>query len=176
MTSVACPDALQSEAFISTVALFFIFASTPEQKVYMRLPSVWRILWDEYSEQSKEHTNAKDRDVLRELRDMIQESESSNHQTNCHRADDGDATIPTKNEPKSDMSGSFRAPIVPSSDGMKAIWTAKERTSSYQQMLPARLNLPIYGFKDDLLAAIADHQIVIVCGETGCGKSTQGNF
>src|SRR4051794_590820 len=33
--------------------------------------------------------------------------------------------------------------------------------------------LPISGRRDDLLAAIRDHQVVVVAGETGSGKTTQ---
>src|SRR3954469_23725241 len=33
--------------------------------------------------------------------------------------------------------------------------------------------LPISDRKEDILAAIRDHQVVIVAGETGSGKSTQ---
>src|SRR3954464_5138228 len=32
--------------------------------------------------------------------------------------------------------------------------------------------LPVSGRKDDILAAIRDHQVVIVAGETGSGKTT----
>lgn len=33
--------------------------------------------------------------------------------------------------------------------------------------------LPIHDRRDDIAAAIRDHQVVVVCGETGSGKSTQ---
>ena len=33
--------------------------------------------------------------------------------------------------------------------------------------------LPITGKREEILAAIRDHQVIIVCGETGSGKSTQ---
>src|SRR5580693_988591 len=33
--------------------------------------------------------------------------------------------------------------------------------------------LPVSGRRDDLLAAIRDHQVVVVAGETGSGKTTQ---
>ena len=33
--------------------------------------------------------------------------------------------------------------------------------------------LPLTERKDDILAAIRDHQVVIVAGETGSGKTTQ---
>ena len=33
--------------------------------------------------------------------------------------------------------------------------------------------LPVSARRDELMAAIRDHQVVIVCGETGSGKTTQ---
>jgi len=40
---------------------------------------------------------------------------------------------------------------------------------------PSRLDqsLPFYHHRDELAKAISDHQVVIVCGETGSGKTTQ---
>jgi ATP-dependent helicase HrpA len=34
-------------------------------------------------------------------------------------------------------------------------------------------DLPVVARKDDIAAAIRDHQVVIVAGETGSGKTTQ---
>jgi ATP-dependent helicase HrpA len=34
-------------------------------------------------------------------------------------------------------------------------------------------HLPVSGRREDLLAAIRDHQVVVVAGETGSGKTTQ---
>ncbi|CAK4664474.1 hypothetical protein AeMF1_005002 [Aphanomyces euteiches] len=34
-------------------------------------------------------------------------------------------------------------------------------------------SLPVYGHRDELLALSREHQVVIVAGDTGCGKSTQ---
>jgi len=34
-------------------------------------------------------------------------------------------------------------------------------------------SLPVYPFKEDLLAAIEQHQVLIIEGETGSGKTTQ---
>ena len=36
-----------------------------------------------------------------------------------------------------------------------------------------RRSLPIYPFREDLLEAIEEHQILIIEGETGSGKTTQ---
>ena len=34
-------------------------------------------------------------------------------------------------------------------------------------------SLPVSGRRDEIMAALAQHQVVIVCGETGSGKTTQ---
>jgi ATP-dependent RNA helicase DHX29 len=36
-----------------------------------------------------------------------------------------------------------------------------------------RTQLPMWAFKDQVVQAVDSNQVVIVCGETGCGKSTQ---
>ncbi|HSI45557.1 MAG TPA: ATP-dependent helicase, partial [Methylophilus sp.] len=58
-----------------------------------------------------------------------------------------------------------------------------QKVHASQQRLQARLvalpkpeypqELPVSGKKDDIAAAIQKHQVVIVCGETGSGKTTQ---
>ncbi|CAL4907996.1 unnamed protein product [Urochloa decumbens] len=42
-----------------------------------------------------------------------------------------------------------------------------------RELQDQRKTLPVYKFKDELLKAIAEHQIIVVVGETGSGKTTQ---
>lgn len=44
---------------------------------------------------------------------------------------------------------------------------------SARAMLSFREKLPAFKVKDDFLKAVASHQVVVVSGETGCGKTTQ---
>ncbi|XP_059076039.1 DExH-box ATP-dependent RNA helicase DExH1 isoform X2 [Cryptomeria japonica] len=46
-------------------------------------------------------------------------------------------------------------------------------TPSATEMQHLRERLPSYKMKDQLLTAVANNQVVIVSGETGCGKTTQ---
>ena len=34
-------------------------------------------------------------------------------------------------------------------------------------------SLPVSARRDEIMAAMAEHQVIIVCGETGSGKTTQ---
>jgi ATP-dependent helicase HrpA len=55
--------------------------------------------------------------------------------------------------------------------------SAEQRIALRRAAMPERIDypaeLPVSARRDDLLTAIRDHQVVIVAGETGSGKSTQ---
>ena len=36
-----------------------------------------------------------------------------------------------------------------------------------------RLDLPITGMEQEIMEAILQNDVVVLCGETGCGKTTQ---
>lgn len=49
-------------------------------------------------------------------------------------------------------------------------------TDQIQSNFPAlnyQKDLPIYQAREEVIAALQKHQVVIVCGETGSGKTTQ---
>lgn len=42
-----------------------------------------------------------------------------------------------------------------------------------QAILDTRRSLPIFGYREELLSAVREHQVLIIVGETGSGKTTQ---
>ncbi|KAJ8451442.1 hypothetical protein Cgig2_017833 [Carnegiea gigantea] len=45
--------------------------------------------------------------------------------------------------------------------------------SALEKLKEERKTLPIYPYRDELLKAVRDHQVLIIVGETGSGKTTQ---
>lgn len=45
--------------------------------------------------------------------------------------------------------------------------------TEHQKILEGRKKLPVYQYRDEFLAAVKDHQVLILVGETGSGKTTQ---
>ena len=45
--------------------------------------------------------------------------------------------------------------------------------TEHEKILAGRKKLPVYPYRDDFLAALKDHQILVLVGETGSGKTTQ---
>ncbi|KAK4362282.1 hypothetical protein RND71_017523 [Anisodus tanguticus] len=46
-------------------------------------------------------------------------------------------------------------------------------TSAFEKLQEDRKTLPMYPYREDLLQAINDHQVLVIVGETGSGKTTQ---
>ena len=169
---IAAVSVEQSESFISVAALFSISASLlKEEKVYLRLPSNWREIYREFLERRKTRLDAADRDAIKHYRSIIEdqiENEESDGVvlTNRFKARNQAAT-------SSSTSNSGYSTPVRHYDGLREQWFAKASTPSYQRMLVGRMNLPVFNFRDEILSTVDKNQVTIICGETGCGKSTQ---
>ncbi|KAI3506324.1 hypothetical protein L1887_28681 [Cichorium endivia] len=56
---------------------------------------------------------------------------------------------------------------------MRNMQRSWEESPEGKKMLQARMSLPAFKEKERLLQAIAQNQVIIISGETGCGKTTQ---
>ncbi|OTB14961.1 hypothetical protein K445DRAFT_61545 [Daldinia sp. EC12] len=174
MASIATPDSKQSEAYIATLALFVVFGSTKEEKVFMRLPAAWRELWSELAEEKKNQTDAADRTAIKELRALVREKHDQELEDGVllQGAFRGRASQRSTNEAGDDSNAERTANTV-ESEYYQRIWAEKSSTPRFQSMLQFRMQLPMWHFREQVLSAVEREQVVIICGETGCGKSTQ---
>ena len=49
----------------------------------------------------------------------------------------------------------------------------KEKFNKLKKLRESQANLPIAEFRNEILEKVAQNKVVIVAGDTGCGKSTQ---
>ena len=73
---------------------------------------------------------------------------------------------------KLDVSGLSEAKEGGSAKGLNP-FTQKPFSQKYYDILATRQKLPVYKFLDDLTNHLTDHQVIVVEGETGSGKTTQ---
>ncbi|KAG9574617.1 hypothetical protein KCV01_g18159, partial [Aureobasidium melanogenum] len=175
MIKIACPETLQSEGYVSTVALFLLFSNSPkEEKSALRLPPAFRDLWQELVNARQEKRDNADRETVKSLRELVK----------GQAEEDGDedviltAGFRNRNKGMSGVSTPVGDKIekitrVEESQALRDMWARKTSTPAYQEMLIARSNLPMFQFRDVALDAVEKNQVTILCGETGCGKSTQ---
>lgn len=137
MASISTPDTKQSESYISTAALFLIFgSSTKEDKVFLRLPAIWRDLWTELADRKKEKADEVDREILRTFRDMVREKRDQELEDGvliqgAFRNRGSARTNDSNLEQGVDKVGRF----ILSPEAYQRIWAEKSSSHSYQMML-----------------------------------------
>ncbi|KAJ6259766.1 ATP-dependent RNA helicase DHX29 [Drechslerella dactyloides] len=164
MLNISCPTKVQADFYLATIALYRLF---PEEKLYLRLNSVWRGFWQELMDEAKQENNVREKRLLKWLRstaeDIMQNALPEFDKERQDAIDDVGNSKKMFYEPLEFMT----------TQQLLNIYAAKLSNPMYHYMLQGRMSLPIWQYRDQLLQAINDHQITIVCGETGCGKSTQ---
>lgn len=171
MDKIATPTPQQAEGYVSTLAMFILFPqSSKEAKAYMRLPAAWRDLWTELASVRKTQEDSVDKKTVIWLKQLVQENQGSFEDDvvlsdNFRRRNEasGKPETPTK-MPRENLS---------SDEQVKQAWMDKSSTPSFHYMLQGRQNLPIWSFKEQILSTLDTHRALIICSETGSGKSTQ---
>ncbi|XP_046484972.1 probable ATP-dependent RNA helicase DHX34 [Neodiprion pinetum] len=49
----------------------------------------------------------------------------------------------------------------------------KEKFAKLKKLRESQANLPVYQYRDEIVEAVKNERVVIIAGDTGCGKSTQ---
>ncbi|EIT77434.1 P-loop containing nucleoside triphosphate hydrolase protein [Aspergillus flavus] len=173
MDTIATPTAQQAEAFVSTLALFILFPqNSKEGKAYMRLPAVWRELWAELASAKKLQEDEIDKKTIKHLKKLIRENQG-NFEDDVVLSDNFRRRNGTSSKPESPARPSNAREATGPESQLQRLWMEKSSTPSFNNMVQGRMNLPIWAFKNDILNTLDTHRALIVCSETGSGKSTQ---
>ncbi|KAG8981845.1 hypothetical protein FRB90_006966, partial [Tulasnella sp. 427] len=175
MTDISCPDLNQAEQYISLIALHSItfppqvgFVGSGSSPTYFRtLPPVFTELWNELETKRKEDDEAKNLETWAKLLDILELKVGALQEA-----------IKTKKEVEPDKeksTGSNRRRGGPSisPEQVKQAFQARVASHAYQEMLAKRNTLPIASYRQQIIEALEMSQVVVLSGETGCGKSTQ---
>jgi ATP-dependent RNA helicase DHX29 len=170
MNSFGTPTKEQAEGYIATYALFQL-CGKKEEKIYLRLPTLWRALWAELVEEARLETERKEREILRRLQALLDIGSNEYVVEELNTAEKKKKRV-TKDD--LDKSSEEVQDVNPSklersyqTDMIRESWEYKKNTPEYLHMLNGRKQLPMWAFKDEVLAAIDREQVVIICGETG---------
>lgn len=171
MDKIATPTPQQAEGYVSTLAMFILFPqSSKEGKAYMRLPVAWRDLWMELASVKKTQEDEADKKTVTWLKQLVQENQGTF---------EDDVVLSDNFRRRNEASGKPETPVkmprenLSSDEQVKQAWMEKSSTPSFHHMMQGRMNLPIWSFKEQILSTLDTHRALIICSETGSGKSTQ---
>lgn len=135
MKSVAASDSKQSESYIAMAALFHIFSgNSKEERVSLRLPSVWKDLWSEMVEAKKNYFDAQDRESVRSLRTLVRQRQDQELEDGVIAFRGRGAAKNASDATENGLSDRSRTNTA-SSDALRKIWTDKASTNRFQTMM-----------------------------------------
>ncbi|CAG5133906.1 unnamed protein product, partial [Candidula unifasciata] len=191
--SILCENIKEAEHLASTLALYHLCRGQP---VHQLLPPSFRNVWLEWAEEEKKETDdAKEKEnkprdqfisrLIKKLNiDSAANSTSTSSSTPNADGRDGDDDVEDDWENWTDKNEFQAASHSVSKDRR----TVKHRSApgvlqnvvqkchqnpEFQELLKSRQQLPVFQYRDKVLAAVRDHSVVVIAGETGSGKSTQ---
>ncbi|KAK5065094.1 hypothetical protein LTR84_000930 [Exophiala bonariae] len=171
MNDIAAVSKLQSEAYISTLAIFLVSTlGGKEQKATLRLPTVWRDLIKELSDVRVNLVNEEHKTTLRELRAAIKKAKDDVGQ-NRSKESQIDAEHVTKS---TNNKRHTHRPITSKLSSQQVLneWEARTSRPAFLQMLEIRRQLPVHSYKDVILDCVNNNAVSVICAETGAGKSS----
>lgn len=171
MSEIAAASKLQSEAYISSLAIFLMSTlGSKEQKAVVRLPTIWRDLVKELSDVRQNLANEEHKTTLRELRVAIKKAKDD-------LGPDGvvDSQTTTDQGPKAtDNKRQTHRSITTrlSSEQVLKEWMTRTARPAFEEMLEVRRQLPVHSYKDVILDCVNNNAVSVICAETGAGKSS----
>ncbi|KNZ63764.1 hypothetical protein VP01_1103g1 [Puccinia sorghi] len=177
MEDEACRDETQAYNYVATLALFHL-NSQGLSSMHRYLPATFRELWDELEEKHKKEDDQNYLDLVKSLLTIFRHRSSN---TSCLASDQALAaqrvkgSIPESPDEKHLLTTSH-ATLSGRTSGNVALmeeFAKRQRWHSYQVMLGYRTTLPIAVYRSQITTCVEQNQVILLCGETGCGKSTQ---
>jgi ATP-dependent RNA helicase DHX29 len=168
MEEVACADMTEAENYVSALALHDLAADGAIQAVNWRtMPPAYRELWEELDVARKERDDKSKREVWRGIQRLL-----------AAKTTGGDTPVaePVSKPVVSNLEGapSSSRPQTPAfSERLQTDFERRRGSPAYQTMLRYRSGLPIASFREEIISTLEKSQIMVLSGETGCGKSTQ---
>lgn len=163
MDDIACDDMQQAENYIAVVALHDLATKGDiGQVTWLGFPPDYRTLWEEQEDKWKEKEDARRRDVWKTI-------------TEIYDRKIGPSVKSEVSAPTAVTATTTHERIAPPEyiDRLKTDYERRVATPAYQKMRVQRDRLPIASFRQQILDTISENQVMVLSGETGCGKSTQ---
>ncbi|KAG8735300.1 hypothetical protein FRC10_010760 [Ceratobasidium sp. 414] len=179
----ACPTLVEAEHYAAMVALHSLSCPiragfvglrssvTPIQPSSIRsLPPSAQDLWKELEMKRKQNEDETNRRVWSKLRSILEPklAPPGTYKVYISGTSAKPAALTQQSAPSQQPTTAPKE--MP---GLKGEFEKRRSSAAYQEMLPKRNELPIASFKSQIIESLNRHQVVVLSGETGCGKSTQ---
>ncbi|CAE6438679.1 unnamed protein product [Rhizoctonia solani] len=177
----ACPTLTQAEEYAALLALHSLSSPIRAGFVGLRsttvqvqpsgirtLPLSAQDLWREFEVRRKQEEDETNRRVWSSLRSILEPKLAPPGTYKINQP----GKLTTLASRDASPTRQLKAPLkeVPT---LKKDFEVRRASPAYQEMLEKRNDLPIALFRSQIIQSLQDNQVIVLSGETGCGKSTQ---
>ncbi|ORZ15198.1 P-loop containing nucleoside triphosphate hydrolase protein, partial [Absidia repens] len=179
---VHLPDGLATDKPVDAeqlVAAAALFQLDPQSSIYQIMATPFKDLWTEWKQKKFEEDEAPriaaDRQRVQFILDTLNDSFDTSPKapkplTNID-AFSSDLDLSYEKGPHGGPGWKKRKQVL--FGKVQQHFNQRLATKAYLQMKLKREELPIADYRQEILQLVQAHQVVIISGETGCGKSTQ---
>lgn len=170
MRAIATINSSDAEAFLATLTIFLLDAADlTTTKSLLRLPKVWRDLCADLKKSLEGAQSKEDVVKLKGLRSLIQAKSSNGIVVSTQSVHDGEILVSDSELPARKKKAPTRLHAAEATE----MWLRRAKSTAFEKMQVARRDLPVFAYKQDILDSFEENQILLICADTGAGKSTQ---
>ncbi|ORX97986.1 P-loop containing nucleoside triphosphate hydrolase protein [Basidiobolus meristosporus CBS 931.73] len=166
MTDVSCTTFKGAENYVATCALYQL----SELPLYRVLPPPFKKIWAEWDEKKEAESKNLNEEVNRTRLEFLQDL--ADEILAIPSAPLPQHLIPSRSR-KTTSRDSAYGEKARSAKHLQTNYESRISKKSYQNVLETRKLLPVHAYRREILELIEKNQVVIISGDTGCGKSTQ---
>nr|XP_019046467.1 DEAH box polypeptide 36 [Kwoniella bestiolae CBS 10118]OCF25397.1 DEAH box polypeptide 36 [Kwoniella bestiolae CBS 10118] len=170
MDDIACNDMAEAENYVSTLAINDLSGDGTLTGINWRtMPPDYRELWEELELKRKDQEDVGKREVWAKIKSLYEKKAvgppvESKVDITAKSTTTGTSTPTIRSD---------QEPVDRFSQKLQDDFHERRNSPAYQKMLQQRNTLPIASFREQIVSALDESQIIVLSGETGCGKSTQ---
>lgn len=173
MSDIGCSNELQAINYVALVLLHKVYVKFTSACTFKpsQFPNSFGQVWNELEEDHKNKDNEKQMEQYKFLKlclDNELKSTPIKQKSNTLKQNNKN-DINENNE-----SNSINKTSKPKFDSkLQNEFKQRVESPSYKTMLNFRNSLPIASYRNEILSSLNSNQVIVLSGETGCGKSTQ---
>ncbi|KAI8388265.1 P-loop containing nucleoside triphosphate hydrolase protein [Radiomyces spectabilis] len=170
---IALASANEAKQYVSMQALY---DADPQSLVYQVLPEPYKDIWRQWKVRDEEREKSarieSNKAIVKFAIQLAKQSANqSAHIRSERKAEEDDPASTIVKSTRMSRSQLERKKRIFSQ--VKEKFKQRLPTEAYKNMYNQRKDLPITHYRDNILQLLETHQVVVISGETGCGKSTQ---